>query len=130
MVSYDLASRFEQAGLYVAQRTELDITLGTCGVDHFDVLVVVANDLSKDHIEVCRRLRHRIEQPLLLFSPTYDEDYFVRAYQAGVDECMIDTVGCELLLAKVFAWLRWAKRDTQANHRPRRKRVAYGELKH
>ena len=89
-------------GLSLANRQESEI----------DVIVVEAHAQSEDGLELCRRLRTGFENPLVLVAVGSDEDYCVRAYEAGVDECIATAVTDDLLSAKLNAWLRWS---TQAD---------------
>ena len=78
----------------------------------FDLVVLAAHPAKQERsfngaIARCRQIRTQFAGPLLLLTPIHDEESLVQAYAAGVDECIVEPINMELLLAKVDAWLRW-----------------------
>jgi DNA-binding response OmpR family regulator len=76
--------------------------LEQAGVD----LVLVDVPIHLDGLDLCRRLRARTTNPILLLGMFADDAHVLEAYDAGADECIPTPVGTALLLAKVRAWLR------------------------
>jgi two-component system response regulator MtrA len=72
----------------------------------FDLIVIDVCGPALDGIKLTGHLRQQAANPILLFTPTRDEQYALDAYQAGIDECIIKPVSPSLFLAKVRAWLR------------------------
>ena len=72
-----------------------------------DLIVVDAHQRSLSEIDVCTRLREKFTEPLLLMTFEQGEEYQIRAYEAGVDECIVKPIGLQLLHAKVRSWSRW-----------------------
>ena len=70
-----------------------------------DLIVADVCD-HRDGLDLCRRLRARAVNPILLLCPHGNEDRAVAAYAAGADECIPKPVSPAILLAKVRAWLR------------------------
>jgi DNA-binding response OmpR family regulator len=73
--------------------------------DGFDMAIVDVYTLL-DGLELCRHLRSRAVNPVLLLAPGCDEAYLLEAYRAGADECMLKPIAPAVLVAKVKAWLR------------------------
>ena len=70
--------------------------------------LVVIDLAGQGGIEACRRLRPEAAIPLLVLLETEDEPAILQAYQAGADEALPRSLGAQLFLAKVSAWLRRA----------------------
>lgn len=85
----EFASALDDAGLI--------LLYGMDGMD-FDTALAMVHVLRS----------HCVHEPLLLVNSVHDEEELLRAYAAGVDECIHASVGLALLLAKLRAWLRWA----------------------
>jgi DNA-binding response OmpR family regulator len=72
-----------------------------------DVIVLDVNVPSRfEAIDLCRRLRAETVNPILLLLPGSDETLCLKAYEAGVDECIQKPLSPLLFLAKVQSWLR------------------------
>lgn len=76
-----------------------------------DLIVVDIYDTKLDSLQVCKSLRAESTKPILLLAPIRDEAYSLEAYNAGVDECISKPISPSLLLAKVTAWMRFAKNE-------------------
>ena len=59
-----------------------------------------------DSLALCASLHQEASAPILLLTYERNELYSLKAYRAGVNECVIKPIGSRLLLAKVMAWLR------------------------
>jgi DNA-binding response OmpR family regulator len=82
-----------------------DDTLDQWEQDGFD-LAIIDVDTHLDRVGICRQLRARAVNPVLVLAPRFDESYLLEAYRAGSDECVLKPVGPAVLVAKVHAWLR------------------------
>ncbi len=71
----------------------------------FDLILVDAY-AQLDGVELCRHLRTRAVNPILLLASGDDETCLLEGYQAGADECVLKPIGPAVLLAKVHVWLR------------------------
>jgi DNA-binding response OmpR family regulator len=71
----------------------------------FDLIVLNTRDLV-DAIALCPRLRSEFINPILLLAPDCDEEQVIKAYEAGVDDCLPTSISPRLFLAKVRARLR------------------------
>ncbi len=69
-------------------------------------LIIVDVSAHADGLDLCRRLRARAVNPILLLCPCQDEACALEAYRAGADECIPKPVSPATFLAKVGAWLR------------------------
>jgi len=70
-------------------------------------LVLFDVNLALDRLlELVRNLRAETSIPILMFTGVQAEDFWVQAYQAGVDECVVKPIGSSLFLAKIRVWLR------------------------
>lgn len=75
---------------------------------------MVASSRLHHTLNICRQLRRQSTNPILLLTPEEDESQFLAAYRIGVDDCIPTPINTDLLMAKVQAWLRFAR------HHPRR----------
>lgn len=74
--------------------------------DIFDLVIIDVYTPQLNGIELGRRLRAEVINPILLFTFRQDEAYILEAYRAGVDECILKPISPLLSGAKVVAWLR------------------------
>lgn len=74
----------------------------------FDLVLIDVCGPDLDGIDLARRVCAEAVNPVLLFTPSYDEVCILRAYRAGVDDCVVKPVSPALFVAKVRAWLRRA----------------------
>lgn len=76
----------------------------------FDLIVIESRDPRLDAVALCLRLRSEFINPILLLAPGCDDKQAIKAYEAGVDDCLPTTISPRLFHAKVRAWLRrsWA----------------------
>jgi len=74
--------------------------------ESFDLVVVDIYAPQQETLTICRQLRNEIVNPILLFTYQNREPELLKAYEAGVDECIAKPVSPPLFLAKVNAWLR------------------------
>jgi DNA-binding response OmpR family regulator len=111
LVSEDLlAGRLWADGL---QRTGLEAVLARsprealhCWEQYGPDLIVIDVSARADGLELCRRLRSRATNPILMLDACGDESQCLAAYAAGADECIHKQVSPTIFLAKVRAWLR------------------------
>ncbi len=94
-----------QRGLDVVRTDLIQSALNSMDEQIFDLLIVdVYHDL--DAIQFCRQIRLTIPNPVLLLTPKADEQYMLRAYEAGADDCVTKPISPAIFLAKVVAWMR------------------------
>lgn len=74
----------------------------------YDLIIVDDSNDPEDALAACRVIRDHTEQPILLFTYEGAERFQMRAYDAGVEECVIKPVGNALFMGKVNAWVRRA----------------------
>ena len=92
------------------QEIQLDSRASLNGLEELsrpNVVVMNNSDLT-DAIELVRAIRQRDEaKPILVVTSEQDVDVILRAYRAGVNDCIDSTISPALLLAKIRVWLRW-----------------------
>lgn len=66
-----------------------------------------------DGLEVCRRLRERLEAPIIILSARGEERKKVEALDLGADDYLTKPFGTDELLARIRAALRHAARSTR-----------------
>jgi DNA-binding response OmpR family regulator len=101
-------------GAYTLRQIGLEVTLAASVADAlakreqgtFDLAVIDPCDPALDAIHLVRELRSQAVNPILLLTEHHDEAYSLRAYEAGVDECIVKPISPSLFLAKVRSWLR------------------------
>jgi DNA-binding response OmpR family regulator len=83
--------------------------------DHFDLVLIDSYLESEKALLVCNLVRAKCDKPVLLLTQEEDERYLLRAYQAGVDECIMTPISVLLFLAKISVWLHRAVVATYEN---------------
>jgi DNA-binding response OmpR family regulator len=71
-----------------------------------DLVILDVNLPEPTLLELIRDLRFETQVPILLFTSKWAEEFWVQAYHAGVDECILKPIGNSLFLAKIQVWLR------------------------
>jgi len=74
-----------------------------------DVVLFENTNFDMREVDLTRKLRKRSAIPILLLTSRIDEAYLIEAYQAGVDECILEPITPRLFLAKIRAWLRQSR---------------------
>jgi len=97
---------FSQKGLATELAGSAEEALALWERDSFDLIVIDVHTPALDGIDLCQQLRAVAVNPVLLLPLQGDELYLVRAYEAGVDECIVKPISARLFLAKVLAWQR------------------------
>lgn len=73
-------------------------------------LVILDLHLSRSScMELCRKMRMVVENPILAFLPNYDEKLIVNYYTTGIDDCVVKPISPVVFYSKVKAWLRHSK---------------------
>jgi DNA-binding response OmpR family regulator len=72
------------------------------------VSFIASEVITGEVVELCRQIRHRFSNPLLVVIPPLDEECLLQIYDIGVDDCITSPIEPELLAAKVKSWLRWS----------------------
>lgn len=70
-----------------------------------DLIVLEDFNHKPEELALCAHLRQETPIPILLLTVRGDEEFHLRAYQAGVDECIALPINPQLFVAKVRAWL-------------------------
>jgi two-component system response regulator VicR len=73
-----------------------------------DLIVFDINWPEKLVLELLQKLRAETTVPIILLTPSRNEDFLIETYQAGVDETLVKPINPSLFLAKIQAWLRRA----------------------
>jgi DNA-binding response OmpR family regulator len=102
MLAYGLRRR----GLEVMSLDSIQQAVEQWRTDAFALAIVNECDDLPDSMGLCQALRREATSPILLLTYNRNEQYSLRAYQTGVNECITKPVGTRLLLAKVMTWLR------------------------
>jgi DNA-binding response OmpR family regulator len=69
-------------------------------------LVIVDVTPPDQAISLISHLRQETSVPVLLLTRSESEEFLLRAYEAGADDCIVKPVSASLFLAKVKVWLR------------------------
>ena len=60
-------------------------------------------------MDLCRKIRMAVDNPILAFLPSYDEKLITKYYTAGIDDCVVKPISPVVFYSKVKAWLRHSK---------------------
>ena len=71
-----------------------------------DLVVFELNQANSDLPCEVREIATHFSGPMLLVTYEHDERYQLKAYDAGVAECITKPIGVNLLQAKILAWLK------------------------
>lgn len=105
MLAHGLMLRGLQVDLCSITSHEISAHLRQSNTPDRYMAMLVDTDKT-DGVTLCRQLRTEFANPLLLMTYEKDERYHLRAYDAGVDECITKPIGNSLFLAKIEVWLR------------------------
>lgn len=73
-------------------------------------LVILDLNLTKSScMDLCRKMRVAVDNPILAFLPRYDEKLIINYYAAGIDDCVVKPISPVVFYSKVKAWLRHSK---------------------
>lgn len=102
-----------RVGLDVTLAASVEEGLARCQEKPHRLVVIDLCGASADSIERVRRVcaENRDDNLVLLLVGHHDESLLLRAYRAGVAECIVKPISPALLLAKVRAWLRYTCRS-------------------
>jgi DNA-binding response OmpR family regulator len=101
-----LAYGLKQRGLEVMLLDNAQQAIEQWRTDAYALAIVNECDSSLNGSVLCEALRQEATLPILLLTHERNELYSLKAYQAGVNECITKPIGTRLLLAKVMTWLR------------------------
>jgi DNA-binding response OmpR family regulator len=93
-------------GIKVCPPRSIEEALERWTKDAFDMVIIDVYTPQLNEVELSRRLRAEVLNPILLFTFRQDESYVLEAYRAGVDECILKPISPLISGAKVMAWLR------------------------
>lgn len=94
--------------LNVAFEPDPEKTITRWAAEIPDMILFDVNMPVERLLDLVRKLRAETSVPILLFTTNHTEEFWVQAYQAGVDDCVVKPVGSSLFLAKVRVWMRRA----------------------
>ena len=75
-------------------------------LDSFDLVLIDDYTSSDTALLIIGLVRAKCDKPILLLTYENDERHQLRAYEAGIDECVIEPVSFLLFLAKIRVWLQ------------------------
>ena len=84
--------------------------------DNDPALVIM--DLQLPHaecLELCRKMRMAVDNPVLIFLQTYDEQHIIDFYTTGIDDCVVKPTSPVVFYLKVKAWLRHSQMQLVVN---------------
>ena len=96
----------QQQKLNVSLESVPSNTLSRCESEGPDLIILDINLPEAQILELIQGLRAELLTPILLLAPARTEEFILRAYQAGVDDCIPKPVSPSLFQAKVKVWLR------------------------
>ena len=76
--------------------------------EFFDLVLIDSNSEGDAALAICGLVRAKSNKPLLLLTYETNELYQLKAYQSGVDECIVTPVSVLVFLAKIKVWLHRA----------------------
>jgi two-component system OmpR family response regulator len=82
----------------------------------FDAIIIDHYQADTDIFGLCRLVRTKTLEPILLFTDAADERFHVKAYHVGADECVTKPIGIPLMVAKILAWHNRAAGGKQQTH--------------
>jgi DNA-binding response OmpR family regulator len=74
--------------------------------EHFDLVLIDSHEAGDIPLEICGIVRAACDKPIMLLTPEDNERYQLKAYEAGVDECIVAPMSVLVFLAKIRVWLR------------------------
>jgi DNA-binding response OmpR family regulator len=77
---------------------------------HFDLVLIDSHEAGDIPLEICGIVRATSDKPIMLLTPEDNERYQLKAYEAGVDECVVTPVSVLVFLAKIRVWLQQVAR--------------------
>ena len=98
-----LLCSIESTHLRYTSRTQ-DVALP----ENFDLVLIDSHSESDTALVICGSVRAKCDKPILLLTHEFDVRYQLKAYEVGVDECVVRPVSVLLFLAKISVWLHRA----------------------
>ena len=71
-----------------------------------DLIIIDDTNSTAAAIQLCRRLRAVVANPILFLTDDGRESNQLVIYEAGADECIVKPIGVQLLMTKINTWLR------------------------
>lgn len=88
--------------------------MSAADLDGYDLILLNLFEEGNHGLEICKKLRAGYYKPILNLIYEQDERSQLRAYDAGVDDCLVQPLSIHVLLAKVQAWLRHSGVDNKS----------------
>ena len=121
MVQYLRRNGFAAQG--AGTGAEIDAALAQGRIDLILLDVMLGNE---NGLAICRRLRDQMELPIIMVSALSADDQRMAGYAVGADDYIAKPFNPELLLARVRAVLRRARRGPSLTYRRRTDSYAFG----
>jgi DNA-binding response OmpR family regulator len=93
-------------GYIVLAATDGHLALHRSEAEHPDIVLLDANMPKLNGFEVCRRLRHNSEVPIIMLTACDEEEDIVRGLQLGADDYITKPFSAKQLIARMKAILR------------------------
>ena len=74
--------------------------------DSFDLVLIDSHAADNTALVLCADVRARSDKPILLLIHENGEQFQIKAYAVGVDECIVAPISALVFLAKIHVWLR------------------------
>jgi DNA-binding response OmpR family regulator len=98
-------------GYHVSTATNGAQALERWESEHPDIILLDGNLPKLNGFEVCRRIRHEAEVPIIMLTARDDEEDMVRGLQLGADDYMTKPFSMKQLAARMKAVLRRCQTD-------------------
>jgi DNA-binding response OmpR family regulator len=80
--------------------------MSVADLEGYDLILINMFDEESLSPQICRKIRAEFNRPIFVLIYERDERAMLRAYDAGADDCLVQPLSIQLLLAKVNVWLR------------------------
>jgi DNA-binding response OmpR family regulator len=107
LVSYSL----RREGYMVISAVDGQQALQRWEADSPDIVLLDGNLPKMDGFEVCRRIRHESETPIIMLTARHEEENILRGLQVGADDYVTKPFSAKQLNARMKAVLRRSKAD-------------------
>lgn len=97
---------FETKSIEIVREPNL-ANIINCWVEQIpDLIIFDITPLDDRALHLIKDLREEAAIPILLLTASQDTDLLLRAYEAGIDDCIVKPIHPSIFQAKLKAWLR------------------------
>lgn len=97
---------FETKSIEVIRESNL-ANVVNCWVENIpDLIIFDISPLDEHALQLIKDLREEAAVPVILLTASKDRDLILRAYDVGVDDCILKPIEPSIFHAKLRAWLR------------------------